>query len=138
MSAPAITTWVASALKTKEPVLVIQGLGRREIAALPYAVAATGHAMPAESLELKATQRTINQSLVGEMRESVRMAVEADGLWSEDIMRRWIEKDYNLILLQDDASTAALKKEIEAGFDRGLATRYRGTSIVLYTRKPAP
>ena len=134
----ALATWVASTLKTKEPVLVIQGLGGREVAALPFAVAATGHAMPGESLELKATRRTINQSLVGEMRQSVRSAVEAAGLWSDEIMHRWIEKDYNVILLQDDPSTAALKKEIETGFDRGLATRYRGASIVLYTRKPAP
>lgn len=134
---PVLTRWTAAQLKAGQPVLVIQGLGRNNVAALPYAVAASGHAMPAESLDLIATERTINQSLVGEMRESVRSAVEADGLWSEETMQRWIEKDYNVILLQDDASTAALKKEIEARFDPAGATRYRGRNILLFTRKPA-
>ncbi len=134
---PSLTRWAAAQLKTKQPVLVIHGLGRNDAAALPYAVAASGHAMPAESLDLIATERTINQSLVGEMREAVRAAVEADGLWSEETMQRWIEKDYNVILLQDDAGTAALKKEIEARFDPAGATRYRGRNILLYTRKPA-
>ncbi|MGE4062603.1 MAG: ArnT family glycosyltransferase [Rhodospirillaceae bacterium] len=135
---PVLTRWVASHLKTRQPVLVIQGFGRTDLAALPYAVAAAGHAMPAESLDLKGTRRTINQSLVGDMRESVRAAVEADGLWNEEIMRRWIERDYNVILLQDDASTAALKKDIEGRFDAAGTTRYRGRNVVLFTRKPAP
>ncbi|MCA0201597.1 MAG: glycosyltransferase family 39 protein [Proteobacteria bacterium] len=134
---PALTRWAAAQLKTKQPVLVIHGLGHNDVPALPYAVVAAGHAMPAESLDLIATERTINESLVGEMRESVRAAVEADGLWSEETMQRWIEKDYNVILLQDDAGTAALKKEIEARFDPAGATRYRGRNILLFTRKLA-
>lgn len=136
---PVLTRWTASQLKTKEPVLVIHGLGRSDAAALPYAVIAAGHAMPAESLDLKSTARTINQSLVGEMRESVRTAVEDAGLWNDEIMRRWIEKDYNTILLQDDPSpaVAALKKQIEAAFDPTGVTRYRGYSILMFTRKPA-
>lgn len=137
---PVLTRWVAGQLKTRDPVLVIHGLGRIDTPALPYAVVAAGHRLPAESLDLEATQRTINQSLVGEMRASVTAAVEADGLWSEEIMRRWIEKDYNVIFLQDDPSpaVAALKKEIEAGFDPTGATRYRGRNILTFTRKPAP
>lgn len=135
---PVLTRWIAGNLKTREPVLVIHGLGRTDIPALPYAVAITGHAMPAESLDLKGTRRTINQSLVGEMREAVRKSVEADGLWSEEIMLRWIEQDYNVILLQDDASTTVLKKEIEARFDAAGTTRYRGRNVALFTRKPAP
>lgn len=134
---PTLTRWTATQLKTKQPVLVIHGLGRTDVAALPYAVVASGHGIPAESLDLIATERTINQSLVGEMRGAVRDAVEADGLWSEETLQRWIEKDYNVILLQDDASTAALKKEIEARFDPAGATRYRGRNILLFTRKPA-
>ncbi len=134
---PTLTRWTATHLKTKQPVLVIHGLGRSDVAALPYAVVASGHGMPAESLDLIATERTINQSLVGEMRGAVRDAVEADGLWSEETLQRWIEKDYNVILIQDDAGTAALKKEIEARFDPAGATRYRGRNILLFTRKPA-
>jgi hypothetical protein len=129
---------VAGQLKTKEPVLVIHGLGRTDIAALPYAVAASGHAMPAESLDLRGTRRTVNQSLVGDMRESVRTAVEEDGLWSDEILLRWIDRDYNVILMQDDAGLASLKKEIEARFDAAGTTRYRGRGITLFTRKPAP
>jgi len=134
---PELTQWVSGQLKTKEPVLVIHGLGRADVAALPYAVAATGHTMPAESLDLKGTRRTINQSLVGEMRASVRAAVEEDGLWSDEILLRWIDRDYNIILMQDDSALAALKKEIEARFDPADMTRYRGRAIVLYTRRPA-
>ena len=95
--------------------------------------------MPAESLDLKSTQRTINQSLVGDMRESVRVAVEADGLWSSEIFARWITEDYNVIVFQDDAAPglASIKKEIEARFDRAGATRYRGASVLVFTRKPA-
>ncbi len=136
---PVLTRWVAGQIKTREPVLVIHGLGRTDAAALPYAVAASGRAMPAVSLDLRTTQRTINQSLVGDLRDDVRAGVEESGLWSDEILARWIARDYNLILLQDDAAAnvAAIKKEIEAGFDRAGATRYRGASILMFTRKPA-
>jgi hypothetical protein len=136
---PVLTRWVAGQIKTKEPVLVIHGLGRADVAALPYAVAATGRAMPAVSLDLRTTRRTINQSLVGDLRDDVRAGVEERGLWSDEILARWIARDYNIILLQDDTTptVAAIRKEIEAGFDRAGATRYRGASILMFTRKPA-
>lgn len=135
---PALTRWVAEQVTTKEPVLVIHGLGRTDAAALPYAVAASGRAMPAVSLDLRSTRRTVNQSLVGDLRNDVRAGVEASGLWSDEILARWIARDYNVILMQDDgaANVAALKKEIETGFDRAGATRYRGASILMFTRKP--
>ncbi len=134
---PVLTRWVANEIKTKDPVLVLHGLGRSDVAALPYAVAAAGHALPSESLDLIGSERTINESLVGEMREAVRGAVEADRLWSEETMQRWIERDYNVILLEDDKSTAELKKDIATRFDAAGATRYRGRNILLFTRKPA-
>lgn len=136
---PALTRWVAGQIKTKEPVLVIHGLGGADVAALPYAVAAAGRTMPAVSLDLKATRRTVNQSLVGDLRNDVQAGVEANGLWSDETMARWIARDYNVILLQDDraANVAAIRKTIEGGFDRAGATRYRGASILMFTRKPA-
>jgi hypothetical protein len=136
---PVLTRWVAGQLTTKEPVLVIHGLGRADVAALPYAVAAAGRAMPAVSLDLKSTRRTVNQSLVGELRDDVRAGVEESGLWSDEILARWIARDYNVILLQDDpaVNVAGIRKTIEAGFDRAGATRYRGASILMFRRKPA-
>jgi len=136
---PALTAWAAAEIKSKDSVLVLHGLGRTDVAALPYAVVAAGHRLAPVSLDLAEKRRTINQSLVGDMRESVRAAVEADGLWSEEILRRWIARDYNVILLQDDTSVnvAAIKKEIETRFDQTGQTRYRGSDILLFTRKPA-
>lgn len=137
---PALSRWLAGELKTRDPVLVIHGLGRTDAAALPYAVAAAGHTLAPISLDLPATRRTINQSLVGDMRESVRDAVEESGLWSDDTMRRWIASDYKVIVFQDDPTpaVAALKKTIEGAFDAAGTTRYRGHQIIVFTRKPAP
>ena len=137
---PALTRWVAGQIKTQEPVLVIHGLGWTDAAALPYAVAAAGRRMPAVSLDLRSTRRTANQSLVGDLRNDVLAGVEGSGLWSGESLARWIARDYNVILLQDDASAnvASIRKAIEAGFDRAGATRYRGGSILMFTRKPAP
>ncbi len=136
---PALTRWLAGALKTKDPVLVIHGLGESDVAALPYAVTAAGHTLAPISLDLRATRRTINQSLVGDMRASVRDAVEDSGLWSGDTLRRWIERDYNVVVFQDDPApaVAAVRKSIEAAFDVASATRYRGHQIIVFTRKTA-
>jgi len=135
---PALTRWVAGQVAISERVLVIEGLGPTRTAALPYAVFLAGRMMPAQSLDLRGTRRTINQSLVGVARESVRGALEGGSLWSEDTMRRWIERDFDVILFQDDAApaTVALRKDIEARFNRAGATRYRGRDILLFTRTP--
>jgi hypothetical protein len=52
-------------------------------------------------------------------------------------MRRWIDRDYDVILYQDDRSVdlGALRDMIAVRFDVAASTTYRGQSIILYKRK---
>lgn len=132
--------WISGQLPARTPVLVLHGLGGPDLPALPYAAVLAGHPVPPQSLDLAGTRRTINESLVGAARASVQTALERESLWSADTLRRWIARDFDAILLQDDGApaTAPLRAAIAAQFDRIGATRYRGRSIFLFTRKPAP
>lgn len=135
---PVLARWVSNQVPPRTPILVMHDLGPRDLPALAYAVALAGHPMPPQSLDLRSTRRTINESLEGAAREGVRAALEEEGLWSSDTLRRWIARDYNAILLQDgaDRQTAAVKQLIESHFDRSGATMYRGRPLLLYTRRP--
>ncbi len=133
----ALARWIASYTSAPEPILPIYGLGRVALPAVPYAVFLADHAMPAQSLDLSGTHRVINPRLPAAGREAVQAAIEDESLWSDDTMRRWIDRDYDVILYQDDRSVdlSALRDMIAARFDAAASTTYRGQPIILYKRK---
>ncbi|MGZ5787663.1 MAG: hypothetical protein ACXWJM_17255 [Ramlibacter sp.] len=133
----ALARWIASYTSAPEAILPIYSLGRVALPALPYAVFLADHTMPAQGLDLPGTHRAINPRLPAPRREAVQAAIEDESLWADDTVRRWIDRDYDVILYQDDRSVdlSALRDTITARFDVAASTTYRGQAIVLYKRK---
>src|SRR2546423_7940731 len=93
-----LARWFSSYSSTPEAVLPISGLGRVALPAMPYAVFLADHAMPPQSVDLAGTHRVINARLPAARREAVQAAIEDESLWSDDTLRRWIDRDYDVIL----------------------------------------
>ena len=104
----ALARWIASNAPA-DPILVIDSLSGHPLPALPYAVFLAGHAMPVQSLALAETKRVLDPKLSPAAREAVQAAVEEESLWTSDTMARWVGRDYDLILLQED-STAPIRR----------------------------
>jgi hypothetical protein len=115
-----------------EPILLMHRLP-----ALPYAVHMAGRRFPAVSLEPLAALHNPPAGAAGARREAALAAIERTGGWSAETLRRWIERDYELIVWQDgvltlDPATAAL---LASAFDRVASTEFRGATLTLYKRK---
>jgi hypothetical protein len=115
-----------------EPVLLMHRLP-----ALPYAVHMAGRRFAAVGINPVASMRGLPATLSGARRESALAALERTGGWSAETLRRWIERDYDLVIWQDgavamDAMIAAL---LQTGFETAGTTEYRGAKLTLYKRK---
>ncbi len=135
----ALARWIAGKTDRAEPVLALHSLGRTHLPALPWAVFLSGHLMPVQSFDPPATRRILSPRLTGAQKERVQAAIEAESLWTDETLRRWVERDYDLILFQHDdtLNQAALLGSIAARFDLVGTTRYREQDISLYKRKAA-
>jgi hypothetical protein len=135
----ALARWIAGLTPRPEPILALHSLGKTKLPALPWAVFLAGHLMPAQSFDPSASHRVINTRLPAAKREQVQAAIEDESLWTDDTLRRWIERDYDVIVLQQDPSLdqTALRASIAARFDLAGTTRYREQDIFLYKRKAA-
>ena len=69
----------------------------------------------------------------------MQAAIEDETLWTDETLRRWSERDYDVIVFQQDPSIdqTALRAAIAARFDLAGTTRYREQDISLYKRKAA-
>jgi hypothetical protein len=135
----ALARWIAAMTPRPDPILAIHSLGKTRLPTLPWAVFLAGHLMPVQSFDLTATHRTIDPRLPAARREAVQAAIEDETLWTDDTLRRWIERDYDVIVFQHDPETdqAALLASIADRFDLAGTTRYREQDISLYKRKAA-
>lgn len=135
----ALARWIAGRTERSEAILAIHSLGRKHLPALPWAIFLSGHLMPVQSFDPPATRRILSPRLTGQQKERVQAALEAESLWTDETLRRWVERDYDLILFQHDYSLnqAALLGAITARFDLVGATRYQDQDISLYKRKAA-
>ena len=134
-----LARWIAGLTPRPEPVLALHSLGKAKLPALPWAVFLAGHPMPAQSFDPAASHRVINPRLPAARREAVQAAIEDETLWTDETLRRWIERDYDVIVFQQDPSIdqTALRAAIAARFDLAGTTRYREQDISLYKRKAA-
>lgn len=135
----ALARWIAALAPRPDPILAVHSLGKTQLPALPWAVFLAGHLMPVQSFDPPATRRILNPRLPAAQREAVQAAVDAESLWTDETLRRWIERDYDLIVVQHDPSLnqTALLGSIAARFDLAGTTRYREQDISLYKRKAA-
>ncbi len=134
-----LARWIASNSTQREPILLIHGLGTQRVAELPYATFLAGHVLPPQSFDLARTRRMIGTRLTAAQKEAVQGAIEEESLWSDETMKRWIAREYDLIVFQDDKTpaSAALLTDITAQFDRAATTTFRGATLILFKRKSA-
>ncbi len=135
----ALARWVAANAPQREPILLIPSRSDQRAMELPYAAFLAGHLIPPQSFDLARTHRVINAKLPAAQKEAVQAAIEEESLWSDETMKRWIEREYDLVIIQDDKTPAqtALLGEIAARFDQAGATTFRGASLLMFKRKPA-
>ncbi len=127
-----LSRWVKETLPVREPILLIHANP-----ALPYAMFLGGATFPVQSIDPDSTKRTIRPRVTGSAREIVQAAVEAQSLWTEETQRRWLTRDYELVLLaqandKDQAATAATLNE---SFDVVATHPFRGQTLTLFRRK---
>jgi hypothetical protein len=130
--------WVAANAPPREPILVLHSQGKQKLAALPYTVFLSNHMMPVQSLAPASTRRTLKTNLDAAARESVQAAVEEESLWTDETLMRWLARDYDVVLFQEDKTTdqRAQIAAIAARFDLTASTVFQGATIHLYKRKP--
>jgi len=135
----ALARWIASHSPRGEPILLIHGLSAQRLPELPYATFLAGHVLPPQSFDLMRTRRTINARLSAPQKEAVQAAIEEESLWSDETMKRWIARDYDIIVFQNDKApaSAALLPSITAQFDQIATTTFRGANLLLFKRKAA-
>lgn len=115
-----------------EPALLIH-----KLPALPYAMHMAGRRFPAVSINPLGSLRNAPGALSAARREAALAAIERTGGWTGETLRRWIERDYELIIWQEgalniDPATLAL---LNTGFDVAATTDYRGAKLTLFKRK---
>ena len=134
-----LAQWVASHSSPEEPLLVIHSLGSKALPALPYAAFLAGHKMPVQSLNLPASRRVIKPDLSSGAREAVQAAIEEESLWTDATLQRWINRDYDLILFQEDRTLDQSDQliTITALFRHVGTTRFRGSNVHLFERRTA-
>jgi len=134
----AMARWVSANATAREPILVLHSMGTQALPSLPYAVFLSGHLLPPQSIDPAASRRVINPKLSGPARESVQAAIEEESLWSDATLARWIDRDYDVIVFQQDRSIdqRAQLAAITERFNLAASTVYRGATVNLYKRKP--
>jgi hypothetical protein len=125
--------WLATSTPMGEPILLIH-----DMPILPYAVFRAGHTFPVQNINPAASRRVLRPIANPTTREAVQAAVEAESLWTDDTMRRWLERDYEFVLVQAKAGNQAVYAPLVAlRFDVAGTTTFRGVPFTLYKRKPA-
>ncbi len=134
-----LTQWIASHTSADEPVLVVQGLGQTSLPTLPYAAFLAGHTMPVQSIDLASSYKQLKSGLSPAAQDAVQAAIDEESLWTDATMRRWINREYDLILFQEDQAIDQSDQliRITALFNHVASTTYRGSNIYLFERRPA-
>lgn len=108
-----------------------------KLPSLPYAVHMAGRRFPAISLNPLAGLRSLPASVTGTNRETMLAVIERTGGWTGETLRRWIERDYDTIILQENilALDAASTETLGTEFDVIATTDFRGAKLLFYKRK---
>ncbi len=115
-----------------EPVLLLH-----KLPGLPYAVHMAGRRFPAVSINPMAELRSIPGNLSGTQREATLAMLERNGNWSSETLRRWIERDYDVIIMQEGllALDEATSTVLNTSFEIATIADFRGAKLTIYKRK---
>jgi len=133
----ALARWINMNVPAQEPVLLLHGMGRQSVAGLAYAAVLAEHPIPVQSIDPAATHRIVNPKLSAQVRESVQAAIEEENLWADATLNRWLDRDYDVVIFQEDRSIdqRAQIAALSARFSVAASIVYRGTTLFLYKRK---
>ncbi len=90
-----------------------------------------------QNIDPAQTRRTIRPTRNPSTREQIQGAVEAQSLWTEDTLKRWLERDYDVVLFQKatDPDQAAVTAMPAQNFEVIGTQPFRGQTLTLYKRK---
>ncbi len=104
---------------------------------LPYAMHMAGRRFAAVSINPMAELRSVPANLTGAQREATLAMLERNGNWSSETLRRWIERDYDMVVLQEGllALDEATSTALNTSFEVITTTDFRGAKLIIYKRK---
>ena len=127
-----LARWLKATVPAREPILVIH-----TFPAVPYAAFLAGQVFPVQNIDPAQSRRTIRPTRNPDTREKIQAAVEAQSLWTEDTLKRWLERDYDVVLFQraTDPDQAAVTAALAQNFEVIGTQPFRGQTLTLYKRK---
>jgi hypothetical protein len=109
-----------------------------DLPVVPLAATLAGRRIPVQSLAPMAMYRTVKPNAPAAARELTLAAIEAQGYWSDTTLARWLERDIDVVLLQQGLrglDPDQISPALEQGFDRAGEVTVGGQTLVLYKRK---
>ncbi|MHB1207238.1 MAG: hypothetical protein ACYCZX_16840 [Rhodospirillaceae bacterium] len=123
---------VDETLPRDKPVLVLHNLP-----SITYAVASSGRILPPQTLNLWQSYREVRANLAPPDHVAALRALEAESLWSDDTLARWIASGYDAVVYQETQGPPrpVLEAELNRYFDLVKRADYRGWKIRFYVRR---
>lgn len=114
------------------PILPIHGL-----TTVPLAVFQADREFPVQTINMQHSYRKLKGDLSEGERAATLIALENEGLWTDEILETWINQTYDTILFQIDPRNrqSDLLEQIEESFERTAETGFRGWNIYVYQRR---
>lgn len=105
--------------------------------ALAYAVARAGHAVPPQVLNPLTHYRQPVPGLTHAEREKLMVALEAESLWSDEIMHRWIERDYGVVIKEEGGTYVQndTMRRLDQMFEVLAQTDLFDTRVIVHRRR---
>lgn len=106
------------------------------MATIPLAVFQADRDFPVQGINMSHSYRTLKTNLTETERLQTLSAIEQEGLWTDQILDRWIAEDFDTIIFQVDPRNrqSNLRQRIEENFQRTAETGFRGWNIYIYER----
>lgn len=107
------------------------------LATVPLAVFRSERDFPVQSINMRHSYRKLRDGLSSTERTNTLDALIEEGLWTDEVLEVWIDKDYDTILFQADPRDrqSDLLSRIERDFDRTAGTGFRGWNVYIYKRR---
>lgn len=113
------------------PVLVLHNLP-----SITYAVFQSGRVLPPQNLNLWQSYREIGREVAADQRPAVARALEAESLWTDDTLARWLATGYDAVVYQEGMTPRPVLEDVLArNFDLAKRVDYRGWKVGLYVRR---
>lgn len=122
---------IANHTTSDKPVLVINNQP-----ALTYAVFHAGRIMPPQSLNPRQSYRAIRSGISESDRLEVVAALEAESLWTDDSLVRWIYQDFSTVIYVEDfdGPRPTLEAALDRKFNIQSRVNWRGWYVRFYQR----